>query len=80
MYYSVIKSNISNQQISFAEYGIINKTSYLITLLCLYYNKSKVRGRVGPEQRIKCVIVITLYLHKGGSFQMGLQATLRISS
>ena len=52
MYYSVIKSNISNQQISFAEYGIINKTSYLITLLCLYHNKSKVRGRVGPQKEL----------------------------
>ena len=68
MYYSVIKSNISIQQILFAENGIINKISYLITLLCLYNTKSKVRGRVGPEQRITYVIVIvrTLYLPKGG--------------
>ena len=46
MYYSVIKSNISIQQILFAENGIINKTSFLITLLCLYYNNCKVRGKV----------------------------------
>ena len=74
------KCDIIIQQTSFAENEIIYKTSYLITLLCLYYNKSKVRGRVGPEQRTTCVIVITLYLHKGSSFKMGLQATLRLIS
>ena len=62
MYYLVIKSNITNQQISFVENGIINKTSYLITLLCLYYNKSKVRGRVGPEKKIICLTIPRLQL------------------
>ena len=71
------KCDIIIQQISFAENEIIYKTSYLFTLLCLYYNKSKVRGRVGLEQKFVCEIVITLYSH---SYRMGLQATLRISS
>ena len=51
------KCDIIIQQISFAENETIYKTSYLITLLCLCNNKSKVRGRVGPEKRIICVTI-----------------------